>query len=141
MVFAIEGFHCIANCTSNMSPYHTFQLTTLRTSVMEHYNHASKIWQHSEMFSGYYISKIMVVITCSLIQTGVTSFLMVTNCNGCKIWSKKLHLRQPSYTKLAMYNHCFFSLYATRVITLWLKQPTIFCNFLTMRWLPWLQTS
>ena len=49
-------------------------------------------------------------------------------------------------TKLALYNHCFFSLYATRVTTLWLKQPIVFCShiilvFLTMRQLPWLQTS
>ena len=49
-------------------------------------------------------------------------------------------------TKLAMYNHCFFSLYATRVITLWLKQPIVFCShiilvFSTMRRLPWLQTN
>ena len=36
----------------------------------------------SQMFSGYYICKILVVIACSLIQAGVTPSQMLVGCKN-----------------------------------------------------------
>ena len=53
-----------ANCINNLNPNHTLQLTTFRTSVREslqlHFKHMMAfVVTLSQMFSGYYISKIM----------------------------------------------------------------------------------
>ena len=59
-----------ANYISNLSPNHTLQLTTwtsVRESLQVHLKIMTKLGD-SQMFSGYYICKIMVVIARSLIQ-------------------------------------------------------------------------
>ena len=86
------------NCISNLSPNHTFQLTTLRTAARESRfkKYDAFVVTLSQMFNGYYICKIMCC-SCSLIQTGVIysdhRCSVVTNCNILVVtWSGKLPL-------------------------------------------------
>ena len=58
----VRGSLFEVNYISNLSPNHTLELTTLRTSVRSHYNYTSNIIMIllcmvilSLMFSGYYL--------------------------------------------------------------------------------------
>ena len=68
-----------ANCISNLSPNHTLQLTTHRTSVREslqsHFKKMIKAGDSSQMFSGHHIfarswlllHRCSVVINCKIL--------------------------------------------------------------------------
>ena len=71
-------------------------------------------------------------------------WLLHRGCEGCQcivvvIWTGQLHLMQvalcnkSSISKQTSYSLCLFSLSATMVSTLWLKQQTCFCSVM----LPW----
>ena len=69
------------NCISNLSPNHTIQLINLRTSVREALQLQPLLMllikagdSLTDVQWLLYISKIMVVIACSLIQAGVTLY-------------------------------------------------------------------
>ena len=69
-----------------------------------------------QMLSRYYICKIMVIIACSLIRAGVTSFKDV-----CMISAGLGSFLSGCLMQLAIHNHLLLSLPATTVTILWLK--------------------
>ena len=89
-------------------------MTTLRTSVKE---------------SPVCIKNLTTALKCICIDsfTGVLRVVVVV------IWTEQLHLGLPYAISTpckskTSHNHCLSSLSATRVTTLWLKQPTCFCS-------------
>ena len=71
-----------------------------------------------------------------LMQAGDSLTNVLRRCQCIVIvwwWIGLLHLRLPNairlpYQRKPSGNHCLSSLSATRVTTLWLKQPTCFCS-------------
>lgn len=56
------------------------------------------------MFSDYYIYKIMVVMACSLIQTGVTLSSVVTNCKTL-VWEAPSNAISMGFFCIKVYSH------------------------------------
>ena len=115
------------NCVSNLSLNDTLQLTTLRewvtTTAFQTYDAFVMIL--SQMFSGYYICICICILhPVWYMHAGVTSFedawsVMVREAS-CLV------VMQLAYKQYI--NHSLFSLSATMVTTLWLKQPICSCS-------------
>ena len=106
--FGMRGYNCI----SNQSPNHTLQLTTFTTSVSESLcisKYDAFVVILSQMFSGHYICKIMIIIALSLTHAGVTSF---KDAWSVMVWGSFL---SGCLMLLAIHNHCLLSLSATMV--------------------------
>ena len=112
------------NCVSNLSLNDTLQLTTLRewvtTTAFQTYDAFVMIL--SQMFSGYYICICICILhpdtcRCDLFWRCMISMVREASC---------LVVMQLAYKQYI--NHSLFSLSATMVTTLWLKQPICSCS-------------
>ena len=118
------------NCISNPSSNHSLQLTIFRTTV-SHYKKNDDIMVILSQRLLYLQHKFIV---CSLMYMQVWPLSKMHNqwllylqhqvVEGLGSFLSGCLMQLAKYT---IHNHCLFSLSATRVTTLWLKQPICFC--------------